>query len=66
MVAAVAGAAVWFLRPTPDPARPSRFVIPLTTTSGFPASPFSNLAISPDGGQIVYLTGSVPNGTLWG
>jgi eukaryotic-like serine/threonine-protein kinase len=55
LLAAVAGFAVWKLRPTPAPAPVIRTVITLPAGQQLDPSVQSSLAISPDGSRLVYV-----------
>ena len=57
LMAVIAGVAIWILtRPTPEPL--SKFVITPLTTAPLVTGPGNELAISPDGRHIVYLSTS--------
>ncbi len=65
-LALLAGGAVWYVRPSPEPPRPARFVIQIGGEESIPpASPSPTIAISPDGTQIAYLTRRASAMTLW-
>jgi Tol biopolymer transport system component len=61
--AIIAGALVWFLRPSPasEPEPVVRFSVPLPADQSFTAGPVSMIAVSPDGTRIAY----VANGQLF-
>ena len=64
VVAAIAGVAGWYLRPTPSTPI-ARFTI--ATAAPLPSpSPYRDIDISPDGAHIAYNTGTNPaSGDLW-
>jgi serine/threonine-protein kinase len=65
LVAAIAaGTAGWYLRPSPS-TRSARFTVTPTSPLAVP-SPFRDIDISPDGGHIVYNTGTtIAKTDLW-
>jgi Tol biopolymer transport system component len=55
LIALAAGAAVWFLKPTPVSLKPvSRFTITLGSGDQFVAIDYPGIALSPDGTQLAY------------
>jgi serine/threonine-protein kinase len=65
VLAALTGAGVWFLRPAPAAPQPARFsVVPPGDPISI-GSPHADIAISPDGTHVVYLTGGGGTGALW-